>query len=416
MAQAIDQYLRGDREGPVDKVTNDEKNAETADTVEVGGKGKKKRDGSTLRKAPQAPKRFKSSYIMFFMANQQEIKAELGVGASVGDVSKQSSDRWKTLSSDERAVWDKKAMEDKERYNLEKASYTGPWQVPWKRAKKDPNAPKRPMSAFLFFSQDKRRLIKEENPGMRNTQISRVLGEMWKKANDEEKRIHIEREAKERAKYKVDIAKWRKEDLVRKEDTHREQVEQAKLAAQCHVSYQSQPSTAPDKDDSQSHCSQHCPPSQNPSQGLNTQQYYQGNYGQSDYHVPSSQGYRQTSQYYDNSFQQEQGTYYNSSVPEPYSRYQQLEDDPFQSDPASSKYSTSNSTGGGASQYPNYPDTHQSSSFSNEGYYPPPQQESQGYHFHPNPASSYQGEFDAYTQHHSSHSPTHDISNFHGYR
>ena len=62
------------------------------------------------------------------------------------------------------------------------------------------------MSAFLFFSQDKRRIIKGENPGMRNTEISRILGEMWKDASDEEKAPHIEREARERAKYKEDIA------------------------------------------------------------------------------------------------------------------------------------------------------------------------------------------------------------------
>lgn len=32
------------------------------------------------------------------------------------------------------------------------------------KKKKDPNAPKRPLSAFMLFSQDKRASIKEENP------------------------------------------------------------------------------------------------------------------------------------------------------------------------------------------------------------------------------------------------------------
>ena len=44
---------------------------------------KTKREGVGLRKAPGAPKRFKSSYILFFMAKQKEIKEELGEGASV---------------------------------------------------------------------------------------------------------------------------------------------------------------------------------------------------------------------------------------------------------------------------------------------------------------------------------------------
>lgn len=74
------------------------------------------------------------------------------------------------------------------------------------------------MSAFLFFSQDKRRVIKEANPGMRNTEISRVLGEMWKKASAEERAPHIEREAVEREKYKVQMAKWKEEEDVRQRE------------------------------------------------------------------------------------------------------------------------------------------------------------------------------------------------------
>ena len=62
------------------------------------------------------------------------------------------------------------------------------------------------MSAFLFFSQDKRRIIKDANPGMRNTEISRVLGGMWKKASAEERAPHIEREATQREKYKIETS------------------------------------------------------------------------------------------------------------------------------------------------------------------------------------------------------------------
>lgn len=75
------------------------------------------------------------------------------------------------------------------------------------------------MSAFLFFSQDKRRAIKDANPDMRNTEISRVLGEMWKKATAEERAPHIEREAAEREKYKVAIAKWREDEAVRRRES-----------------------------------------------------------------------------------------------------------------------------------------------------------------------------------------------------
>jgi hypothetical protein len=94
----------------------------------------------------------------------------------------------------------------------------------------DPSAPKRPMSAFLYFSQDKRKIIKAANPDMPNTEISRVLGEMWKNSSPEERQIHIDREADERKKYKVEIAAWRKDDVARKEKDRLEQMEKAKLA------------------------------------------------------------------------------------------------------------------------------------------------------------------------------------------
>jgi hypothetical protein len=55
---------------------------------------KKKRDANQLRKAPQAPKRFKSSYICFFMAKQPDIKGELGQKATVTEISKRSAEMW----------------------------------------------------------------------------------------------------------------------------------------------------------------------------------------------------------------------------------------------------------------------------------------------------------------------------------
>jgi high mobility group protein B1 len=114
---------------------------------------------------------------------------------------------------------------------VEKASYTGPWQVPWKRAKKDPSAPKRPMSAFLFFSQGRRRTIKESNPDMKNTEVSRLLGEMWRNAPEEDRRPHIEKEKKEREKYKVAIADWRKDFEAKKEEEQRK-LQESQQAAQ----------------------------------------------------------------------------------------------------------------------------------------------------------------------------------------
>jgi hypothetical protein len=77
------------------------------------------------------------------------------------------------------------------------------------RSKKDPNAPKRPLSAYMFFSQDWRERIKAENPdagfGMSlffkrsltelrvyNTgEVGKLLGKKWKCLEDEDKKASL---------------------------------------------------------------------------------------------------------------------------------------------------------------------------------------------------------------------------------
>lgn len=61
------------------------------------------------------------------------------------------------------------------------------------------------MSAFLMYAQQKRRLMQIENPNMPNSDISRLLGDMWQNASPSEKRPHMEREEVERKLYKAKV-------------------------------------------------------------------------------------------------------------------------------------------------------------------------------------------------------------------
>jgi HMG (high mobility group) box len=82
------------------------------------------------------------------------------------------------------------------------------------------------MSAFLYFSQGKRSVLKKENPTLKNTEISRLLGEMWRNASEEEKRPHVDRELAERKVYKVNIAEWRADFEVKQEAQKKAHAEQ----------------------------------------------------------------------------------------------------------------------------------------------------------------------------------------------
>ena len=89
------------------------------------------------------------------------------------------------------------------------------------------------MSAFLYFSQDKRREIKEKYPSMRNTEVSRKLGDLWRNASEEERTPHIEREKVEREQYKNEIAEWRKKHEEKMEEQRKAQAKaQAEHTAQ----------------------------------------------------------------------------------------------------------------------------------------------------------------------------------------
>ncbi|KAJ2817304.1 Non-histone chromosomal protein 6, partial [Coemansia erecta] len=60
-----------------------------------------------------------------------------------------------------------------------------------KRSKKDPNAPKRALSAYMYFSQAKRPTVQEENPGVTFGQIGKLLGELWKTLDENERKPFV---------------------------------------------------------------------------------------------------------------------------------------------------------------------------------------------------------------------------------
>lgn len=55
------------------------------------------------------------------------------------------------------------------------------------KKKKDPNAPKKPISSFFFYCQDKREALAKKNPDKSPTEISKLLGEQWTKLKDTKK-------------------------------------------------------------------------------------------------------------------------------------------------------------------------------------------------------------------------------------
>lgn len=188
------------------------------------------------KKAPQAPRRFKSSYMFFSTKKHKEIRAELaekgeGKKLSTTEVAKMVSQAWKALPEDEREKWEVMARQDKARYEMEKSMYTGPWKVPaTKRVSKDPKAPKRPMSAFLSFSNSKRAYVKNLHKNAKNADVSRILAQMWKDADAEEKKTFVDEEFALRQRYKIAMSEWKRQSEEEIESKRKEREDEAMKA------------------------------------------------------------------------------------------------------------------------------------------------------------------------------------------
>jgi len=71
-------------------------------------------------------------------------------------------------------------------------------RVKGKKAK-DPNAPKRPLSAFMYFSQEMRSSVKTENPDATFGELGKLLAEKWGNTGDKKKWEELAK--KDKARY-----------------------------------------------------------------------------------------------------------------------------------------------------------------------------------------------------------------------
>ncbi|KAL9033570.1 MAG: hypothetical protein Q9214_007450 [Letrouitia sp. 1 TL-2023] len=97
------------------------------------------------------------------------------------------------------------------------------------KKKKDPNAPKRGLSAYMFFANDNREAVREENPGisfgkgsryLRNIafiadhrmhhtgQVGKVLGEKWKALNPKQREPYEQKAKADKERYESEKASY----------------------------------------------------------------------------------------------------------------------------------------------------------------------------------------------------------------
>ena len=183
-------------------------------------------------KDPDAPKRGKSAYIFFSSEKRPEAKTtvmeEKGDDFKTSDVTSKLGAMWRDFVSEaekkpkvkkELEKFQKMAADDKERYEGEKADYTPLTEeelsekLSSQKKKKDPNAPKRGKSAYMFFCAEYREKVKEELDDPKPTEVTTELGRQWNELKtDKKKKKELEKFQKmaveDKDRYQEEMAEY----------------------------------------------------------------------------------------------------------------------------------------------------------------------------------------------------------------
>ncbi|TWW74607.1 high mobility group-T protein-like [Takifugu flavidus] len=151
-----------------------------------------------------------SSYAFFVQTCREEHKKKHpDASVNFSEFSRKCSERWKTMSVKEKGKFEDLAKQDKVRYDREMMDYVPAKGGKKKKKFKDPNAPKRPPSAFFIFCSEFRPKVKGEHPGLTIGEVAKKLGELWNNTNSEDKQPYEKKASKLKEKYEKDVAAYR---------------------------------------------------------------------------------------------------------------------------------------------------------------------------------------------------------------
>jgi hypothetical protein len=77
------------------------------------------------------------------------------------------------------------------------------------KKKKDPNAPKRATTAFMFYSTKMRPIINKEKPEIKFAEMGKLIGGKWRELSSEAKKEFEDMAAKDKQRYNDEMARYK---------------------------------------------------------------------------------------------------------------------------------------------------------------------------------------------------------------
>merc|ERR1712190_278642 len=148
------------------------------------------------------PKKPLSAYFLFSQEERLKVKAEFP-DYSITEVAKELGRRWATIDPTIKQSYEQRYQESRRQYEQALQAYK-----PQKK-KKDPNAPKQPLSAYFLFSQEERLKVKNEPPSYSICEVAKELGRRWADMAPEVKQRYQQMAEEGRQKYDQEMAAYR---------------------------------------------------------------------------------------------------------------------------------------------------------------------------------------------------------------
>ena len=175
-------------------------NEKKSEVTKLVGSGRVKR-----KKDANAPKKWKTSYILFCCDKREELKSK-NPDMPATEITSELGKLWKSLTDKNKKKYQDLSAKDKIRYEKDMESYTPPPEdeledKPKKAPKKERVGPKRPLSSYMYFCQDTRDSVKKDNPEMNGKEVTSELGRRWKELTDAEKKPFEAKGAVDKLRY-----------------------------------------------------------------------------------------------------------------------------------------------------------------------------------------------------------------------
>jgi high mobility group protein B1 len=160
---------------------------------------------------PGKPKGRMTAYAYFVQTCRDEHKKKHpNENVVFAEFSKKCAERWKLMNDKEKQRFQALAEKDKKRYDNEMKDYVPPKNSKKRKRTKDPNAPKRALSAFFWFCNDERPKVRAEQPDSSVGDIAKELGKRWGVQTPEQKKKYEQLATKDKARYEKESTAYKK--------------------------------------------------------------------------------------------------------------------------------------------------------------------------------------------------------------